>query len=385
MHVGATKRLMAALVTGLVTGGAAQATLLVYEPFAHTYSDGSPGVGALAGGSGALGTSGGWTTFDNNNDWYVHQEGNLSGVNLNGTNGPNLWDGTVGNLQTSGGYAGIPNPTSVSQLSTFNGNLADHMDASIALAASVTSTFTTGTTTWFSFVSVRGYNANPAAPSLMISSDPFTNDSRGSSMQNNGTAIGGGGAFPRYNNFDALPRWFDDGGAATSTAHISPGGYLSGVLGGHDGIITGAGGTGTTSDGVLDDATQTTPWTGGDIGVDYGVPNIVVGKIEWDADTGGEDIITVVSFLQTDVMDLAAFNALVAAKPALSSANWASNKPNLDQTAFDTLTLAGGKFFVDEIRLATTFGEAVPYVPEPGALSLLALGGMALLRRRRAA
>ncbi|MDA1004903.1 MAG: PEP-CTERM sorting domain-containing protein [Verrucomicrobia bacterium] len=135
----------------------------------------------------------------------------------------------------------------------------------------------------------------------------------------------------------------------------------------------------------MDDATQTMPWTGGDIGVDYGVPNIVVGKIEWDADTGGEDIITVVSFLQTDVMDLAAFNALVAAKPALSSANWASNKPNLDQTAFDTLTLAGGKFFVDEIRLATTFGEAVPYVPEPGALSLLALGGMALLRRRRAA
>lgn len=41
------------------------------------------------------------------------------------------------------------------------------------------------------------------------------------------------------------------------------------------------------------------------------------------------------------------------------------------------------EFILDEIRIATTLGEAMAIVPEPSACSLLALSGLALMRRRR--
>ena len=44
----------------------------------------------------------------------------------------------------------------------------------------------------------------------------------------------------------------------------------------------------------------------------------------------------------------------------LSTANWTANKPDLDQSQFDVLNIAGLKFFVDEIRIATTVDDAVP-------------------------
>ncbi|MDA0765820.1 MAG: hypothetical protein O3A87_05970 [Verrucomicrobia bacterium] len=360
----AGKPLAAILATSLALSYSSSADLLVYEPYA--YPD-----GALAGQGGALGTTGTWTTFDNNSRWDVHQEGNLSGVYLNNTNGPNLWDGTVDNLVTSGGYAGIPDPESVGQPAGYTGNVADHMDASIPLDPAVTATFTTGSTTWFSFVSVRGYNANPASPQVMLGTDPFSVDSRGQTTQTTGGGFGiaAGGGFPRFNNFDIFPHYYSGG-----IIHFSPGGYLGGTLGGHSGIPTNYRNN-SNSDGVLDDATQTMPWVSGTIGADFGVPNIVVGKIEWDADTGGEDILTVVGFTEADgALDEAKFDALVAAKPQLSSANWVvtdamlnpAPKPNLDQSAFDTLAVAGGKFWVDEIRVATTFEEVIGQTaPEP--------------------
>jgi hypothetical protein len=129
------------------------------------------------------------------------------------------------------------------------------------------------------------------------------------------------------------------------------------------------------------DATATMPWVTSDAD-GFGAANIIVGKIQWDADTGGEDIITVVRFLETDTLSEAAFDALVALKPDLSSAHWTANKPNLDQSQFDVLNVSGTKMFVDEIRVGTTFSDVTP-IPEPVTMSLLALGGLALLRRRR--
>ena len=351
----------ALLALGVSIDNPAHAELLVHEPFAYPN-------GPLAGKSGAKGTTGTWTTYDNNKGWGVHQEGNLSGVNLNNTFGPNLFDGTVANLATSGGYAGIANPVLVGLDASFTGNVADHMHAHIALDPSVTAKFTSGSTTWFSFVSVTGYNANPCSPQIMIATDTHNYGSRGGSMSNSGSGIGGGGAFPRWNNFDVLPHYFNGG-----IDHTTPGGYLGGVLGGHSGIQR-SGSTSATADGVLDNDTQTMPWTGGTIGVDYGAPNIVVGKIEWDAEVDGKDIISVVRFLESDIISEASFDELITAKPALSSANWVapttnpsatSNKPDLNQSQFDTLSVAGGKFFIDEIRIATTFWEATGQEPPP--------------------
>jgi hypothetical protein len=43
-----------------------------------------------------------------------------------------------------------------------------------------------------------------------------------------------------------------------------------------------------------------------------------------------------------------------------------------------------GQLVVDNLKVATTFAEAWQAIPEPSSLSLLALGGLAMLRRRRA-
>ena len=75
-------------------------------------------------------------------------------------------------------------------------------------------------------------------------------------------------------------------------------------------------------------------------------------------------------FYETDEITEDAFDALVAAQPTLSSRNWPdavtpadpanpSNRPDLDQSQFDTINISSLKFFVDEIRIGTTFDDIV--------------------------
>jgi hypothetical protein len=272
-----------------------------------------------------------------------------------------MYDGTVANLVTSGGYAGLPGPADTGADPDLDHEIGRHQNASIALAASVTETFQSGTTTWFSFVSVRGWDKNEQGAHMIIGTDPGANDNRGLNLTNDGSGIGGGSGPPRNNRVDIFPQFFSGG-----------------VMHNANGTITAFG------DPPLTDDVQDMSWEEFDAD-GFGAVNIVVGKIQWDADTAGEDIISVVRFLETDTLSEAAFDAVVVAQPDLSSVNWAAaNKPSLDQSQFDLLDFAGSKLFVDEIRIATTFDEAVP-IPEPAAMSLLALGGLALLRRRKRA
>jgi len=314
----------------------ASASVLVYEPF--DYPD-----GWLNGQGGALGTTGTWATTDSSvaDGWRVHPEGELTGIVIDASCTPNVFDGTVDNLPTSGAFVGMAGPEDRGAAPCTDQGTGQ-LNASIALDPSVTATFTSGTTTWFSFVSVHGWDRNQGAPQFMIGTD--TTSGRGLTMANSGNGIGGGGGPPRFNLQDIYPQFFRDG-----VNNHTPGGYQNdtgtnggGTFGLHDGIQpTFGSGNDNTSSGTLDERgqprTQTMQWVRDNPDGSFGAVNIVVGKIEWDADTGGEDIISVVRFLETDTLSKAAFDALITAQPALSSKNWASNKPNLDQSQFDSL------------------------------------------------
>jgi len=448
------------------SAASANGELLVYEPFDY-------GDDWLRGQGGALGTTGTWVSNDTGctDGWRVHPEGELTGIavspgyDANNPSAPgilNTFDGTVYNLPTMGGFVGTPGPQDRTPALPYGTDgCTGNLDASIGLDPSVTATFQSGTTTWFSYVGAIAWDRNAGAPTFMISTDPTTDGQRGLTMENAGEGIGGVGGPQRYNLYDVYPHYFRDG-----QHNQTPGGYLGGVFGDHDGIVTKFE-SNSTDDGVLDESgqtrTHTMAWHGSDAD-GFGAANIIIGKIEWDADTGGYDIITVVRFLETDVIDEAAFDDLVADLPALSSANWQvavtpadpnnpSNKPDLDQSEFATLNISSLKFFVDELRLGTTFddiigisgpvvvpgdadgngvvnaadyialkthmgkannadladgdvdddgdvdwadlqllqahygetsADASPAVPEPATLGLLALGAVAILRRRRA-
>ncbi|MCH8043125.1 MAG: PEP-CTERM sorting domain-containing protein [Planctomycetes bacterium] len=357
-----------AMVSIALTATSANADLLVYEPFA--YPDGN-----LNGQGGALGTTGVWATEDTGwpDGWLVHPEGELTGIVIDDAGTPNVFDGTVANLPTSGGFVGMPGPEDRG-LPAGTDQGTGQLNASIALDPSVTATFTSDTTTWFSFVSVRGWDRNEGSPQFMIGTDPTSG--RGLTMANSGNGIGGGGGPSRGNLFDIYPQFFRDG-----VDNHTPGGYQNdtgtngaGTFGLHDGqqLAFGSGNDNTASGQLNENGqprTQTMLWEEFDPDGNFGPPNIVVGKIQWDADTGGEDIISVVRFLQDETLDEAAFDALIDSLPALSSANWESNKPDLDQSQFDSLSFSSLKFFVDEIRLGTTFSDIVGVDPLPSDLN----------------
>ncbi|GAG37278.1 unnamed protein product, partial [marine sediment metagenome] len=249
------------------------AEFALYEPF--DYPD-----AALNGQGGALGTIGTWTTNDTGFEagWWCHPEGELTGQFDDIGGGLNMFDGTVDNLLTSGGFVGSAGPEE--QGSAFGTrDQTGNMDANIGLDPSVTATFQSGTTTWFSYVGAHADNRNQGSPTFMLCTDPTENGTRGVTMQNSGNGIGGVGGPPRYNLQDVYPHYFSGG-----VHHQTPGGYLGGVFGGHDGIVTAFCST-STCDGALDESgqprTQTMAWQISDAN-EFGAPNIVVGKIEWD-------------------------------------------------------------------------------------------------------
>lgn len=107
---------------------------------------------------------------------------------------------------------------------------------------------------------------------------------------------------------------------------------------------------------------------GGGTGAVGDVVSMIVGQIDWAAG-GSNDTITLYNVLDPTAPLPAAFATMTA---------------DLNQSTFNVVSVAEGQMSVfDEIRFGMT-AEDVGVVPEPSSLSLLALSGLALLRRRRA-
>jgi hypothetical protein len=368
-------RRVSVVALGLMGGAAAKADLLLYEGFNYATS----GSTLFSGASGGIGMTGTWSaTSTGTAAQTVYNQGVSSGVHLN-TGADNPFQGVVSNLVTTGGYLGP-----VASLSGGTSVTTDHMYGSRALDPSVTATFVGGTTTWMSFVSTAAFNANAASPKLALGASDFTTTPVGGSGTNNrgltagGQAIGLGGGL--------------GSNAGSNTAKVfgqfwtqsTPG---TGAYQNYDptGLQTVSSGS-TKPVAVLPPVLETDPaqqgftWTTSVAASSiYGIPNINIAKIVWS--DVGPDVISFARFFEADgELTEAKFNAA-----ALSSASW-TTQPNLDQSQFDTISFTGGRFFMDEIRVATDFGNVVSgttVVPEPSGLALLTLGSLGLIRRRR--
>ena len=347
------------LSTFLVLCGLASrstATLLVYEPFNYTTGTVSGSGVLLSGQSGGTGMTGSWSTFNTGtaNSVTVYQQGNLSNVNFN-TGAANQFDGTVSNLVTSGGYFGSRGVGGTS-------STTDHMQAWRGIDPSVTATFIDGSTTWFSFVSARAFNLNASGTRFAIGAAELKED-RGHLA--NGQAIGVGGALQSNLNLIHAQVWDDYDNTTTGVYNII---NVTGQQ-----IATSSGGTTTIP------ATDRFYWEIGStsgtstVTANSAIPNIVIGKIVWS--DSSPDVISFAEFHESDgPLTEAAFNSI-----DISSAGW-SQQVNLNQSAFDTISFAGARYFADELRIATTFNEVigleaeVEAVPEPSTLVLSGLG-----------
>lgn len=368
------KNAFAALTAlAFITGNSVQATLLVYEGF-DTATTTGVAAGPTSNGFRLQGKAGGmgfvtgstWNTYVNSsNPITVYAQGATPGTSFSNTTGalPLLaYNGTCANLPTSGGYFG-PNGT----------NTCDHMVISRPLHPGVTATFKNGTTTWFSFVYVRSGNNNDAGAKLALGKGALGN-ARGSSS--NGEAIGGGSGLGSSirNGRKVYPQFWD-------ADPLTPGSTSGGSNYDVQGVVTGDSGNVHYLTAPYYEQGQSLQVSGfnGDQTMLHdptnGVPHIIVGKIEWQPN-GTPDVISVVQFLSNDsTLTEAAFDARIVAQPLLSSANWPATitsypgsgspftatvyKPDLDQSLFDTVSIAGGKIFGDEIRIGTTFMDVV--------------------------
>jgi hypothetical protein len=250
-------------------------------------------------------------------------------VRTNGTTGADsgqTWPGipSASTFVNSGGY--------------LEGERRDDNSGHIPLAAEVTAKFIDGATIWLSFVAgattVEGQPDNHHKPNVAIGQEELL-DNRAQVAA--GEAVGGGVA---HNTSGGNPRaryWDDE-----------------------------------NTDGLYEDFL-------GDRLSRISPQQLFVTKFEFGA---ANDTITTAVFDIESYLGLSESDFDNAPQTTITTVN------NLDNASFDTLSFHGSRSSYDEIRLATTFDEAVglggAVIPEPSSVLLSFIGlGVLVMRCRR--
>ena len=268
---------------------------------------------------------------------FAYSAGTIDGSQNGGTGlSATGWSGTTTNVPYSVNSGGL----SFTGVTTIGGKLKrntapGNAQISRGLAAGAQTALTQDNTTiYFSLLMQNNrYSTGNANDTFLIGTGAFTNaDSKPVQLAGGegfGVFFKGFGASPS-GSIDIAGIAFDGGASQISTGLI-------------DTDITG-----NTNDG--------------------GEVYFIVGQIDW-APNGNNDTLSLYNVTDVNAALPAAFATLTA---------------DLDQSAFDTLAFGGAQIGAfDEIRFGTTLTD-VGVVPEPTSLTLLGLGGLMMLRRRRA-
>lgn len=349
------------------------AGMLVYEPFDYTAGTNLN----VANGGGGFESGSTWSTATTNGGFVqIQPAGVTSGVYQADGTTPCPFKAVYQYLPSKGNYAGM-NDGGAGTTSLGSGR-ADHIYMWRKLDPSVTASFTNGSTTWLSFSSARGFSTQCRAPSFSIGAGRHatTNNDRGDSMTTGDTSskeaivIGGssdGTAVPGTLNVTGPANWgmaaifkaqyYNTAGTRTYPAGLtgavgagsmSDPSYGADLPGNHGYWM--AGGTGSYTGGGAAVWNYSTYNSGSvQIGDAKSRINVTVAKIQWGAGSGGSDLVSYYVYHDNDPITKAAFDA--------GCATWDTGVVS-NKSTFNYLSIGGGRYFVDELRVATNFAAA---------------------------
>lgn len=315
-----------AVVLGLFVS-TAEATLLVYEPFDYT-----PGQ-SLDGQGGGVGMIDFWRVGGNGTAPFATTNGvQVIAPNLNP--GP-LWKGVCTSVPQTGVYVGS---AATPGFNGMNGNNPNHMWAWRPLDPNIVTNFTRGSTTWMSCVQSQNFNVNNNYLGMTFC--------LGAGVQN---GLGGGGdpAPGRGTGVQGGPA-VGLGIASAGWGAASPKFFIAGVWDepGYDGLTyIEENHTGNTGIQVVIPGQTPPVWI-----------NIV--KIVW-GDANNPTTVTMAAFKDGTALSEAAFDEFTRTNLQTATTSYMY----VDPTTFTNISLGGGRWNCDELRIGTTFDDVIGLVP----------------------